>query len=73
MPESFERPHSGFDEGDYIEALETMRANLTERKKASDVDFFVGRDFDVEFGLDNADGDVQVLDSIRRYDRELKN
>ena len=42
-------PHSGRDEEDYIEALETVRAALTEGRKAGAVDFFVGYDLNIEF------------------------
>ena len=48
-------PHSGRDEEDYIEALETVRATLTEGKKAGTVDFTIGGDFNIEFVLDNVD------------------
>ena len=37
---SAKMPHSGRDEEDYIEALETVRATLFEEKKAGAVDFF---------------------------------
>ena len=56
-------PHSGRDEEDYIEALETVRAVPTEEKKADAVDFFIGGDLYIELRLDNVDGDLQDLDS----------
>ena len=43
-------PHSGRDEEDYIEALETVRATLTEWKKAGAADF-IGSDQTVEMIL----------------------
>ena len=55
-------PHSGRDEDDYIEALETVRATLTEGRKASAVDFFVGGDINIELKLGSA-GEDHSLDS----------
>ena len=57
-------PHSGHDEEDYIEALETVRATLTDGKKAGAVDFSVGGNIDIELMLGNAGEDLQGLDSI---------
>ena len=56
-------PCSGRDE-DYIEALETLRAILTEGKKEGAVAFFIGGDLNIEFRLDSTDGDLQGSDSI---------
>ena len=53
-------PHSGRDEEDYIEALETVRATLTEWKKAGAADFFIGGDLNIEFRL-GSDETVEVL------------
>ena len=60
-------PHGGRDEQDYIEALETVRVNLTEGKKAGAVDFFICGDLNIEFRLDNADDVLHGLDSIEWY------
>ena len=46
-------PHSGRDEEDYIEALETVRATLTEGRKAGAIDFFIGGDINIESRLGN--------------------
>ena len=35
-------PHSGYDEVDYIEASESVRATLTEARSEGAVDFFIG-------------------------------
>ena len=59
-------PHSGRDEKDYIEALETVRCTLTEERKAAAVDFFLGGDLSIEFRLDNTDGDFQSFNRIER-------
>ena len=58
-------PLSGRDEEDHIEALEKVRATLTEEKKEGDVDFFFGGDLNLEFRLDNVDDDLHCLDNIR--------
>ena len=58
-------PHSGRDE-DYIEAVEAVRATLTEWKRASAVDF-IGGDLNIELTLDNTDGEHHGLDSIEWY------
>ena len=60
-------PHSGRDEEDYIEALETVRAPLTEGKKAGAVDFFISGDLNTKLGLDNANEDLHGLDSVDWY------
>ena len=60
-------PHSGSDEEGYIEALEKVRATLTEGKKEGAVAFFVGGDFNIEFRLDNGNEDLQGMDSIDWY------
>ena len=46
-------PHSGRDEEDYIEALETVRT--------------ISCDSNIELKLGNADEDLQGLDSIKWY------
>ena len=60
-------PHSGFDEVDHIEALESVRATLTEGKRAEAVDFFFGGDLNIELKLDIADDKHRGLDSIEWY------
>ena len=60
-------PHSGCDEVDCIEALESVRATLTEGKRAGAVDFFIGGDLNIELKSDIADDDHQGLDSIELY------
>ena len=60
-------PHSGRDEEDYIEALETVRATLTEGRKAGAVDLYIGDDSNIEMKRGNADEDLQGLDSIEWY------
>ena len=52
---------------DYIEALESVRATLTEEKRAGAVDFFIGGDLNIELKLDIADDEHQALDSIEWY------
>ena len=42
-------PHSGRDEEDYIEALETVRATLTEDRETGATDLFIGGDLNIEF------------------------
>ena len=37
-------PHSGYDEVDHLEAVESVRAILTEGKREGAVDFFIGGD-----------------------------
>ena len=44
-----------------------MRATPTEEKKAGAVDVFFGGDLNIEFSLDNTDGDLQGLDRIEWY------
>ena len=56
----------GRDEEDYIEALETVRATLTEEKKAGAADFFIGGDIKLKLG--SAGEDLHGLDSIEWYD-----
>ena len=51
---SVSMPHSGRDEEDYIEALETVRATLTEGRETEATDFFIGGDLNIEFRLDTA-------------------
>ena len=60
-------PHSGREEEDYIEALETVRVTLTEGKRAGAVDFFICGDLNIELGLDNTGGDLQGLDRVEWY------
>ena len=52
---------------DSIEALESVRATLTERKRAGAVDFFIGGDLNIEQKLDIADDEHPGLDSIEWY------
>ena len=59
--------HSGYDEVDNIEASESVRAILTERKREGAVDFFIGGDLNIELKLDMADDEHQGLDSIEWY------
>ena len=57
-------PHSCRDEGDYIEALDTVRATLTEGKKqAGAVDFIIGGDINIEvrLGSTGEDGTASTL------------
>ena len=58
-------PHSGRDEEDHIEALESVRATLTEGKRAGAFDFFFGGD--IELRLDSTDNEHQSLDRIEWY------
>ena len=44
-------PHSGCDEEDYIEALETVRAIPTEGRKVGAVDFFHDGEINIELRL----------------------
>ena len=60
-------PHSGYDEVDYIEALASVRAVLTEGKREGAVDFFIGGDLNIERKLDIADDEQRGLDSIEWY------
>ena len=60
-------PHSGRDEEDYIEALESVRATLTGEKRAGAADFFIGGDLNIELRLDNIDNEQQGLDSTDWY------
>ena len=57
-------PHSRRDEEDYIEALETVRATLTEGRKMETVDFYKGGDFNIDMKLGNTGEDRWRLDSI---------
>ena len=41
-------PHSGYDEVDYIEALESVRATLTAERREGAVDFSIGGDLNIE-------------------------
>ena len=52
---SFYMPHSRYDEVDYIETLESVRAILTEGKREGAVDFFIGGDLNIELKLDITD------------------
>ena len=65
-------PHSGSGEVDYIETLESVMETLTEKKRAGAVDCFIGGDLNIEFRPDNADGDLQGLDSIGWYGPECR-
>ena len=56
--------HSGNDEEDYIETLEKVRGIITKGKMAGPVDFHIGSDINIEMILDNAEEDLQCLDSI---------
>ena len=60
-------PHSGRDEGDYIEALDMVRATLTEGRKAGAVDFFIGGDINTELRLASREEDLHGPDSIEWY------
>ena len=60
-------PHSGNDEVDFIEALESVRATLTGGKRSGAVDFFIGGDLNLELELDIADDEHRGLDSIEWY------
>ena len=64
---SVQMPHSGRDEEDYIQAVETVRATLIEGTRAAAVDFFSGGDRNIGLGLDNTDGEDEGLDTIERY------
>ena len=57
-------PHSGRDEEDYIEALETVRNIMTEGRRAGAVDFYIGGDINIELKLVNTGEDLRGLDSI---------
>ena len=57
-------PHSGQDEEDHIDALETVRATLIEGRKAGAVDFFIGVDINIELRLGNAGEDLHGFASI---------
>ena len=59
--------YCGRDEEDNIEALGTVRATLTEGRKAGAIDFFIGGDINIEVRLRNADEDLHGLESIERY------
>ena len=60
-------PHSGRDEVDYIESLESVRATLIDGKRKGAVDFFIGGDLNIELKLDIADDEHRGLDSIEWY------
>ena len=60
-------PHSGRDEEDYIEALETVRATLTEGRKAGAIDFIINGDINIESRLGNEGEDLHGFDSIEWY------
>ena len=60
-------PHSGRDEEDYIEALETARNVMTEGRMAGAVDFYTGGDINIEIKLGNTAEDLTGLDSIEWY------
>ena len=60
-------PHSGRDEEDYIEAFDTVRATLMEEKKQGAIDFFTGRDLNIEFTLDNVNEDLHCWDIVDWY------
>ena len=59
--------HSGHEEEDFVQALETVRDTLTEGRKGGATDFFVGGDLHIEFRPDNANEDPHGLDSIEWY------
>ena len=59
--------HSARNEEDYIEALETVRATLTEGRETGATDFFIGGDLNIEFRLDNENKDLHCLDSVFWY------
>ena len=59
--------HSGYDEADSIEALESVRAAVTEGKRKGAVDSFIGGDLNLELKLDIADDEHRGLDSIEWY------
>ena len=59
--------HSGRDEEDNIEALGTVRATLTEGRKAGAIDFFIGGENNIQPRLGNAGEDFHGLDSIQWY------
>ena len=59
---SVNMPHSGRDEVDHVEALESVRATLTEGKRAGAVGFFIGGDLNIEPRPDIADFERQGLD-----------
>ena len=72
---SVSMPHSGRDEADYIEALETVRATLTEGREAGAIDFFIGGEINIELRLGNAGEDLHGPDSIEwngQYGPECK-
>ena len=60
-------PHSGCDEEDYTEALETVRIIVTDGRKAGTVDFYIGGDKNIVLKLDNADEGLQCPGSIEWY------
>ena len=60
-------PHSGYDEVDHIEALESVRAMFTEGKREGAVDFFIGGDLNIELKLHIADDEHRGLDRVEWY------
>ena len=59
-------PHSGRDEVDYIEALESVRATLMDGKRMGR-GFFIGGDLNIELKLSLADDGPRGPDSIEWY------
>ena len=64
---SVEMPHSGRDEEEYIEALETVGNIVTEGGMAEAVDFYIGGDINIEMKRGTTGEDLQGLDSIEWY------
>ena len=60
-------PHSDREEMDYIEVLESVRVTLTEGKRESAVDFFIGGDLNIELKLGLVDDENRDLDRIDWY------
>ena len=66
-PSWWSRRCSGRDEEDNIDALGTVRAALTEGRKAGAIDFFFGGANNIQPRLGNAGEDLHGLDSIEWY------
>ena len=60
-------PHSGGDEVDYIEALESVRDTLMEGKRMGAVDFFIGGDLNIELKLCLTGDEHRGLNRIEWY------